>query len=101
VRVVSAGILALGLLVSGNVKHGLRDLARGRAANFDRAMEQRYAEARRVREAGAGELVLAPVEPWPSSYFHNDVGRLKPLTRACVARYFEVESVRVEVPPAP
>ncbi len=94
-RVVSAVVLALGLLVSGNVKHGLRDLGRGRAIAFDRAMEARYAEARRAREAGARELVIAPIEPWPSSYFRNDVGDLTPPLRECVARYFELESVRV------
>jgi hypothetical protein len=94
-RVVSAAVLALGLLVSGNVKHGLRDLTRGRAIAFDRAMEARYAEARRAREAGVGELVIAPIEPWPSSYFRNDVGELTPTLRKCVARYFELESVRV------
>jgi hypothetical protein len=94
-RAASAALLALGLLVSANVKHGLRDLARGRATGFDRAMEARYAEARRAREAGARELVLRPIEPWPSSYFRNDVGDLTPPLRECVARYFELESVRV------
>jgi len=94
-RVASAGILALGLLVSGNVKQGLRDLARGRAAGFDRAMEARYAEARHAREAGRRELVVEPIEPWPSSYFRNDVGDIAPELRACVARYFGLESVRV------
>ena len=93
--VLGAGSLALGLVVSGNVKHGLRDLVRGRAAAFDRAMQARYAEAREVRAHGSGELRIAPIEPWPSSYFRNDVGELAPALQECVARYFELESVRV------
>jgi hypothetical protein len=91
----SALILALGLLVSGTVKHGMRDLVRGRAAAFDRAMEARYAEARRVREAGGGELVLSPIEPWPSSFFRNDLDSVSPELHACAARWFGVESVRL------
>lgn len=93
-RVASAGILALGLLVSGNVKHGFRDLARGRAVAFDRAMQERHREARRVGPAGASELVVQPIEPWPSSYFRYDLGELAPATRACVSRYFALESLR-------
>jgi hypothetical protein len=94
----SAVILALGLLVSGTVKHGLRDLARGRAAAFDRAMEARYAEAVRVREAGGEELVLPPVEPWPSNFFRNDLDAISPELRACAARWFGIRSVRIEEP---
>jgi hypothetical protein len=97
----AALVLALGLVVSGTVKHALRDLARGRAAAFDRAMEARYAEARRVREQGGGELVLPPVAAWPSSFFRNDLDALAPELRACAARWFGVESVRIAEPASP
>ena len=97
-RVVGAAILALGLLVSTNVKQGVRDLATGRAASFDRAMARRYEEARRVQREGGSELVWQPIERWPSSYARFDVGDISPELRACVARYFGVGSIRVAEP---
>jgi hypothetical protein len=57
-------------------------------------MQERYREARRVRPAGASELVVQPIEPWPSSYFRYDTGELAPATRVCVSRYFALESLR-------
>jgi len=97
-RVVCAAILALGLLVSTNVKQGVRDLATGRAASFDRAMALRYEEARRVQRDGGSELVWQPIDPWPSSYVRFDVGDISPELRECLARYFGVGSVRVAEP---
>jgi hypothetical protein len=94
-RGASTLVLSLGLLASTNTKLGLRDLVDGRAAHFAREMALREVEAERKREGGGAELVVRPIEPWPSSYFRNDVDHLKPSIGACVAGFFGVESVRL------
>jgi hypothetical protein len=58
-------------------------------------MALRDVEAARVRERGGAELVVRPIEPWPSSYFRNDIPELLPELRQCVSRYFGVQSLRV------
>jgi hypothetical protein len=93
-KVLSIVVLALGLIFSTNFKHAMRDLGKGSTRSFDREMSRRYEEARRLRAAGGGELVVRRVEPWPSSYFRNDVDELAPPLRQCVARYLGVDSVR-------
>ena len=95
-RLASGIILALGLAVSTNVKHGLRDLATGRAAAYDRALTGRYQDARELRARGGGHLVVPAIEPWPSSYYENDVleDPEAPQNR-CLARYFELETIRL------
>lgn len=93
-----AALLSLGLVFSPNFRIGLRDLVRGRAAAFDRAMTVRYEQARAARGRGDEVLVLDAVEPWPSSYFRNDVDDLLPALQRCAARYFEVASVRIAAP---
>jgi hypothetical protein len=98
-RVGSTLVLALSLLVSSNLKYGLRDLATGRAVAFDREMLRRYDAARGLRASGGGSLVLNRVEPWPSSYFQNDYEDVSSDLQDCLVRYFEVESVRVAGPP--
>jgi hypothetical protein len=95
-QALSALVLAVGLLASTNTKLALRDLADGRAQRFAREMALRDVEAARVRERGGAELVVRPIEPWPSSYFRNDIPELLPELRQCVARYFGVPSLRVE-----
>ena len=96
-RNLSACILALGLLVSSNVKYGMRDLVDGRAASFDRQMERRYA----ILRGTTGTAEVGPIDPWPSSYFRNDVGDVSPEIRSCVARYFDLDALRpVEGPAA-
>lgn len=92
---LSAGLLALGLLTSGPVKLGLRDLLRGRTAAFDRAMQARYAAAAELRASGGGTLVVPAIERWPASYWHNDVDSLAPELQACVARYLGVDGIRI------
>jgi hypothetical protein len=94
-QAVSALVLAVGLLASTNTKLALRDLADGRARRFAREMALRDVEAARVRERGGAELVVRPIEPWPSSYFRNDIPELLPELRQCVSRYFGVQSLRV------
>ncbi len=98
-RLASAGILALGLLVSTNVKQGLRDLVTGRAAAFDRAMTDRYEAARKLRQGGGGHLVVPAVDPWPSSYYQNDILEDPEASQnECMAGYFELESIRLGGP---
>lgn len=97
-RAASAVLLALGLLLSTNLKHGVRDLATGRLVALDREMQSRYAEARQLREAGGTLLEVSPVAPWPSSYFEHDVDALQPPIRACMERFLGVEEVRMVGP---
>ena len=94
-RVASALVLALGLLVSTNVKQGLRDLGRGWAPAFHREMEHRSEAAREVRARGGVALEVAPIEPWPSSYFRHDIDKAANL-RQCVADYFDLETIRFQ-----
>lgn len=97
-RVGSALVLALGLLLSANLKYGLRDLATGRAAALDHEMERRYAAVRELHAEGGAELVLHRIEPWPSSYFPSDYADVAPSLQECLVRYFEVDTVRVVAP---
>jgi hypothetical protein len=99
-RFFSTAVLALALLGSPNLKYALRDLGKGTLSRYDRTMVQRYAEAARLREAGGGELVVRPIEPWPSSYFRNDVGEISPPLQECVAAYLGVDSIRLVAEPA-
>jgi hypothetical protein len=94
-RPACAAILALGLLFSTNVKHGVRDLATGRAAAYDRVMTRRYEAARELRASGGEHLVVPAIEPWPSSYYQNDLQEdPQGVQNQCWARYFGLASIR-------
>jgi hypothetical protein len=98
-RLASAAIFTLALLVSTNLKHGVRDLATGRAASFDREMTRRYEVARKLRESGGGQLVVPAIEPWPASYYENDIQQDPgAIQNQCMADYFGLESIRLGGP---
>jgi hypothetical protein len=91
----SALLLVLGLVLSTPFKHGIHDLVTGRIAALDREMTRRYEIARRSHALGGSrEMLLHPVEPWPSSYFRNDVDRLKPNGLRCAERFLGADSLR-------
>jgi hypothetical protein len=60
-------------------------------------MSRRYDEARRLHASGGGELVARDVDPWPWSYYRNDV-RADPGAgqNRCWADYFGIDGVRLE-----
>jgi hypothetical protein len=89
-------ILALALLVSSNVKLAVRDIWSGQAARYDRMMTSRYEGARRGRAAGDVELTVEEIEPWPSSFFANDLRQdPRAFQNQCMARYFDLDVVRL------
>lgn len=98
----SAVVFAVGLLISTNLRDAASDLARGTAPAFDRHMQHRYRQARRAGAKGQTELVVAPVESWPRSYFKAE---LEPdpdhWRNDCFAGYFAIKSVRVNHPKEP
>lgn len=100
-HVVSALVLAVGLVFSSSFKLGIRDLVTGDAAAFDHQMNRRLEAARR---AGDGtDLVVAPIQRWPEIYFRGTTSEITTdrdyFYNECAAHYLGVGSIRLSRTP--
>jgi len=90
-------LLAASLLLQGNVRPAWGDLILGRAADYDRQMEARYARvAIEQRQAGEEELAMTfrGITNPPAIVMYTDIQNHPGNFRNnCFARYFGLESV--------
>jgi Family of unknown function (DUF6056) len=78
-----------------NVENGVVDLVQ-RAPAFDRMMRERTIAFALARKSGALEpVIVAPISPWPHSYYTDDISsRTDGGNNRWIARFYGINAVR-------
>lgn len=103
-RVAALAVTGLALVLAGNGRRALGDLAHGRLRRWSGAMDERYELLRAAARQGPADLVLPRPAETPRLYPRMDISDDREDWRnACMARYFGLRSVALEAaaPPDP
>jgi hypothetical protein len=100
-RVAALGATGLTLVVGGNSRKALDDLAHGRLQGWSVSMDERYDLLRAALREGTTDLVLPPAPELPRLFPRMDWSDDPDDWRnACAARYFGLRSIALAKPAA-
>jgi hypothetical protein len=89
---------ALSIFSGINVENGVVDLIK-RAPAFDRIMRERTIAFAKARKSHAREpVIVAPISPWPASYYTDDIRTRTDIgNNRWIARFYGINAVRRRV----